>query len=530
MISRWLTRFALSCGSLGLAVLCAIPAWGAERISFYTPFGQFNINVKDLELFAKEGKITKSFSFYTNRLSPQQQQELRDLLNETIPIDKVATYQFTHSNLGKRFLQELTSIATNSPTTSFYFLRAALVNAASNSEGLSILSVLREYDAQTIFLDVSRIEEAINEASSLFSRRDAAIAAIKQAAQPSTPINAPNLASPGAYQWVKQNVTFTHPNSQVRIRAAVYIPQGLEAPAPVVVIAPGLNSSISDFEYLAQHLASYGFGVTTISFPESGARRISNYLAGFDTQPVPQEWVEQPKDVTALLDELSQNPRWSKQLDLQPVGVIGQSLGGYTALAIAGAQIDWTTFQQACASEGKLIFNLSLLWQCTGVQSANPDTQLRDQRVAAVIAANPVTNPIFGQTGMSKIPVPVMLLAGSEDIFAPPVVEQILPFTWIQETDKYLAIVENGNHFSFIGGDQSGNLLLPPDLLDTDQPLARDYLKALSVVFFETYIGDRPEFAQYLSESYGESLSQPSLPLLLMKNLTPAQVETITKP
>ena len=40
-----------------------LPATGADRISFdYGVFGEFYISIADLEVFAKEGKITSSFA------------------------------------------------------------------------------------------------------------------------------------------------------------------------------------------------------------------------------------------------------------------------------------------------------------------------------------------------------------------------------------------------------------------------------------------------------------------------------------
>jgi predicted dienelactone hydrolase len=68
--------------------------------------------------------------------------------------------------------------------------------------------------------------------------------------------------------------------------------------------------------------------------------------------------------VTALLDLLSKNPYWRSQLNLRRVGVLGHSLGGYTALALGGTRVNWRPFQQACAraeSHEQLVFNLSIL-------------------------------------------------------------------------------------------------------------------------------------------------------------------------
>ncbi|MGB7443544.1 MAG: alpha/beta hydrolase [Coleofasciculaceae cyanobacterium] len=97
--SRQIASFSLSLG-LGIFsfALGAIPSYAAERIAFvYPPFGEFYIYIEDLEIFAKEGKITNKFSFYAGRATPQQLSTLRDLLNKNFEVDPTTAYRFTHS-------------------------------------------------------------------------------------------------------------------------------------------------------------------------------------------------------------------------------------------------------------------------------------------------------------------------------------------------------------------------------------------------------------------------------------------------
>ena len=66
--------------SLGLlsTVFTATPSIAADRIAFdYPPFGEFTLSTQSLEVFAKEGKITKDFAFYAERATPQQLAQLR---------------------------------------------------------------------------------------------------------------------------------------------------------------------------------------------------------------------------------------------------------------------------------------------------------------------------------------------------------------------------------------------------------------------------------------------------------------------
>ncbi|MBC7881524.1 MAG: alpha/beta hydrolase, partial [Anaerolineae bacterium] len=78
---------------LGALLLSAQPTLAAERLLFtYTPL-QRSLKVSDIELFAKEGKITEQFAAFTNSLKPEQLQEFRDLLNQRFKITPTAASQ-----------------------------------------------------------------------------------------------------------------------------------------------------------------------------------------------------------------------------------------------------------------------------------------------------------------------------------------------------------------------------------------------------------------------------------------------------
>ena len=75
-----------------------------------------------------------------------------------------------------------------------------------------------------------------------------------------------------------------------------------------MVIAPGLNSNFQAFTYIVNHLASYGFAIAGIDFPESDAARMQDSLQGLDAFPNPNAWLEQPRDITLVLDTLAPAP------------------------------------------------------------------------------------------------------------------------------------------------------------------------------------------------------------------------------
>lgn len=219
------------------------------------------------------------------------------------------------------------------------------------------------------------------------------------------------------------------------------------------------------------------------------------------------------------------------RLNLEQVGIFGQSFGAYTGLALAGAQINFTQLEKDCKPQAiKDTWNLSLLLQCRAVdlRAKNPlkNYNLHDERIKAVIAVNPISSSIFGEAGLNNLKVPVMIVASSDDTVAPALYEQILPFSWIGNQQKYLAILQGGTHFSAIGdgkgsADQIG---LPASIAGDDPAQARKYLNSLSLPFFQSYVAGMTEYTPYLNAAYAKAISSQPLGLSLIQSLTSTEL------
>ena len=257
------------------------------------------------------------------------------------------------------------------------------------------------------------------------------------------------------------------------------------------------------------------------------------FIAGFEADLDRQLAIKRPLDITSLLNHLEQlsatEPAWENVIRTDKVGVIGHSLGGFTALAVGGALFDFNYLGNACSDfqNSILPFNLSLLFQCQVRNLPSGEYRMHDDRVAAIFAINPVTSSVFGPAGLGQINIPVMMVAGSNDYFAPAVAEQIEPFTWLQTEERYLVLVDNGTHFSFLRGNRQGDGVfnLPPELIGPDPQLAHSGLKALASVFFHTHIGGTDEYEPYLSEFSIPAGDDSPFNFSLTRSLTQAEIE-----
>ncbi|MEH2328972.1 alpha/beta hydrolase [Nostoc sp.] len=539
---------------LGLGLLStfltATPGLGAERISFYyPPFGEFSLSVDSLETFAKEGKIDQDFSFYASRATPEQLAQLRDLLQQRFNITPTLVSQVTYSPIGEQLVQQLGKLLlTESRKNGFYAIRASLIlSAADQKEGLTVVNLLRKFPSDTIRVNFTEGLRIVDDLSQLIKKKDEVFAslqkeAIAQAATSNIDFSQkPDLRSPGKFTWQKKSLELNDISRSRRLPVDIYLPSAgsknagelLSPPFPLIVISHGLASDRSTFVYLAEHLASYGFAVAVLEHPGSNAERFQLYFAGLAGPPDAAEFINRPLDIKYLLNELQRldksDPTLQGKFNFQQVGAIGQSFGGYTVLTLAGANINFSQLRQDCNPDNSSL-NLSLFLQCQANDLPPKNYELKDDRIKAIVAINPIDSSVLGQGGISQIKIPVMLVAGSQDVFAPPVSEQIRPFTWLSDSNKYLALIENATHFSAIAEPTPQNdvLPVPPALLGPpDRAAVYSYLNALSVAFLETHLLNRPEYRSYLQPSYATFISKEPLNLSILQSLSVPQFNQV---
>jgi len=501
------------------AILTAIPVKAAERIYFnYGTLG-LSISVDSLETFAKEGTINKELEFYLQRVSAEEQAKFREVLLAKGDLNPVEVSRFFNSPMGEAFLQQMGNMI-NIPGggNGKYPIRGALVEAAADPEGLSMLNFMRKFPTDIQFntdniVEVVKLGELLKTATKVMVEEVAQLSAAETAA--AKPINfsqLPDLSKPGEYGYEKQTITLIDESRHRQFLVEIYKPTRWRAgKTPVVVGSHGLSSNPEHFKIQAEHLASYGYLVVLPQHIGSDDKRLKAMLAGYKKEIFDlNEFIDRPLDVSYVLDELERRneTEYGGRLNLESVGVMGHSFGGYTVLALAGAQINFEQLEKDCH---RLIWdpNLSLLLQCEALKLPRKTYNFRDERIVAAIAINPVNSSIFGKEGLSKIEIPVALGAGTLDPAAPAVLEQLRSFTWLTTPNKYLVVMEGQAHVNVSELNAGTEALLKslPNLKLPPAGLPAKYGNHLHLAFFELYVVDNPDFQIYLQSAYGEYLS-----------------------
>lgn len=545
-ILRWRGYANASLFGVISSVAITTPALGADRIDFYyPPFGDFSISTNDLEIFAKQGKITSDFAFYAKRAKPEQLAQLREFLQTKFNVSPTLVSQFTYSPIGEKILQRLGELVqVETRQNGFYALRSALILSAADPEGLTLVNIIRRYPSPSIRLNFSETVNTFGQLSDLLQKRDVVVAALQQIADKDTTqaqidfSQQPDIRLAGGFNYQKLTLNLrdrTRENkfgsiSERKLNTDLYLPQSRQnkTPFPVIVISHGLAEDRNTFVYLAKHLVSYGFAVAVIEHPETNSKEFQQFLSGIASPPEATDLINRPLDIKYLLDELQRlndsDVNLKGKLNLQQVGVIGHSLGGYTALALAGATINFPQVRKDCSPNRSL--NLSVFLQCGALEVPPANYPIKDERVKAILAFNPLNSTIFGSKGVSQIKIPTMLVGGSQDIVTPAVPEQIFPFTRLPNPDKYLALIENGTHFTVETDPPASQRVIPvPNgLLGPNRAPAYSYVKALSVAFFETHLVNKANYRPYLSESYAKFISKAPLNLSLINSSSSEEI------
>jgi predicted dienelactone hydrolase len=190
---------------------------------------------------------------------------------------------------------------------------------------------------------------------------------------------------------------------------------------PLVLISHGTGSSPWLFRQLGAHLAREGFVVAMIRHPGNnrGDDGLAFTVVNLENRPRHLQLVIE----AAFADELV-GPRLARG----SVGVIGHSIGAYTALAIAGGR------PMAGANETK-----------DGIQ--HPVDVVHDARVAALVLLAPAAGWYMNEGALAGVNVPILLRSGDRDEFTQAIHGDIIERGVRGRVDR--RVVVNAGHFSF---------------------------------------------------------------------------------
>ncbi len=244
----------------------------------------------------------------------------------------------------------------------------------------------------------------------------------------------------------------------------------------------------------------------------------------------PQEFLDRPKDISFVLDELTKlnetDDNLQGKIAIDRAVIIGYSFGGATALSLAGAELQLSGLKQRC--QGDLIgFSLGEGIQCAAAGLPEERYQLRDARIKRAIAMNPITSLLFGETGLSAIQIPTLIVASSADKTTPALAEQIAGFPKIP-SPKWLVGFVGGTHLSVKDPSKTLDQVRRPstgitgDEVVGDQAVSiRNYIKAVSLATAAQLTAEADKYAVFLTPEYAQFASTSAIPVRLVTEISP---------
>lgn len=522
-----------------LGVFTIAQLWGNATVraaqKIVVRYGAFSesFTLDQLQTIAETGKFPKGYEIYTKQLTQAQRNQIISALRTNMPMNVVTMNNLLNTRIGTTILNDLAVAIRREDTAGVQALRSSLVLASSAPNGLSILSFIAAYPSNQLEIDLPqafKVTENFNIAfwqtqrfmEAIAPRLGSRKAELKLTFDPSQPGKA-------SVQIMKFDL-----NDQKRgrrIPVDLYWSTAVNSDKPVILFSHGLGSVRTEIKYLAEHLASHGYAVVAFEHPGSNETNTISALAGKNRLMKPQEFLERPKDISFVLDELAIKNRDSSfplanKLTTNNAMIVGYSFGGSTALSIAGAEYQLEGLKQRC-KENIAVFSLGEGIQCIAQELPENNYQFLDPRIKRAIALSPTTSLLFGDAGLKKVNIPTLIFSASADKTTPALTEQVLGFDRIP-SPKWLVGIIGATHLSVKDPtatiDQRGKIDTPlsgGEIVGEQAIDIRRYIQTITLAFAAQLTPEAQNYQVFLTSDYAQYASTTAFPIRLITQIPP---------
>jgi len=190
---------------------------------------------------------------------------------------------------------------------------------------------------------------------------------------------------------------------------------------PVILFSHGFHGCATQSRFLMRAFAGAGFLVFAPNHRDAtcaggGAHWTERSAVPFKDSAAwsDSSYVDRSEDMQRLVRAIGTDARYSARADLARIGLAGHSLGGYTALGLAGAWPAW-----------------------------------RMPRVEAVLALSPYVQPFLMQHTLGGVDLPTMLQGGTLDFGITPTLHKSMGAYDDLRPPKYYIEFKGASHFAW---------------------------------------------------------------------------------
>lgn len=283
-------------------------------------------------------------------------------------------------------------------------------------------------------------------------------------------------------------------------RTAVGAPFARVGPAPLVVLSHGTGGTTGQLSWLAEALVRDGYLVAAVNHHGNTALEEPQAVAGYVLPG------ERSRDLSVLIDRLLADEVIGPQIDARRIGAAGFSLGGFSALSLAGLHLTFDELQAHCETgvEGTACTlppeaKFTLADVKSGAEKdpafqaaiARSQNAVVDKRVRAVYAIAPALLPVVPPERWSVVRVPTTIVLADKDRQIP--VDVIEPLVRRSLPDAEVVHVDDAGHYVFLAVCSLRGLLLVANLCRdpdvTDRAEVHDRIGRDAARFFDAKLG-----------------------------------------
>ncbi|QXI26160.1 alpha/beta hydrolase family protein [Pseudomonas vanderleydeniana] len=265
---------------------------------------------------------------------------------------------------------------------------------------------------------------------------------------------------------------------------------------PLVVLSHGFRGNWGNQSWIASALAHQGYIVAAVNHPGTTTRDRNPAAAA-------QLW-QRPIDLQRAIDAVVAEPSPYGRVAKDQIAVVGHSLGGWTALEMAGARFDSKRFLQECVTYPQLS-------SCSVYKQLNPDSDpsskarlssdLRDKRVTAIVTLDLGLSRGLTNESLARLPVPALVIAAgapSEDL--PARLESADLAKRLPPAISRYVEIGDASHFSFLSRCKPGAMALLEEDAPGDGVICRDGDNARPRALIQSQIASL--ITEFLAQSF----------------------------
>lgn len=268
----------------------------------------------------------------------------------------------------------------------------------------------------------------------------------------------------------------------------------------LIVISHGSPAPVWVYLDLARALVDAGYTVVMPEHLHDNPRD--------DSEPGPPSWKRRPIEVSAAIDRIQGDDRFSRNLDFKAVGMYGMSAGGHAALTLAGGRWSPSLLLNHCRNFTREDFHACAgpSFSLTGgVLDAIKVFMVRlidrwkfddptyyahtDPRITAIVAGVPFAAD-FDLTSLRSPPVALGIITARQDRWLNPRFNSDAVLAECKTCELILEL-GNGGHGALLSplpsiADHDGSLIADPPGFDRARQVPR--INAAIVSFFERHL------------------------------------------